>query len=297
MRGHSNYFVIVVDGDPDTIAESDADVLRKYHYIRRILDDHADGLAAFCVLTAPLCRDRFLEPHYLDYWRQCVKAGGDLILHSDEDLFGPPKAPGADPTLYRDVGHMTTVIREQTRKLAELGLSYTAYRAGYHGLTMDIVRLLKEAGISIDLTCAPGVEWPQKAAAWKNAPASAYYMSGQACDRPASGSDERTIFEIPAAWDGAGRPSFDRYYKDGNYIVNEFTTLENAARVWNAVTERSRQEGRSQFVSMRCHAYAMNDGENRDRLARIIDHLRANGGQPVSASGAKQLYDRLNAVT
>jgi len=179
--------------------------------------------------------------------------------------------------------------------MREEGLPFAAYKGGYHGLTPDSVRLLKRVGVPIDVTCAPNIVWPEKAANWRGAPVSAYYMSSDACRKEAPPDEENPIFEIPFGWDGADSDTSRRHLLDEHYLVNEFSTYEALCRVWDTIVERSRREERPQIVSILCHTYALDDATFRDRCARILDYMREHGGTPVTAAEAKAAYDELSA--
>ncbi|UHD46425.1 hypothetical protein LUX29_04180 [Aureimonas altamirensis] len=175
--------------------------------------------------------------------------------------------------------------------MADAGLPLPAYRGGYHGFTPEIGAILKECGIGIELSCAPGIAWPQKAADWADAPLSAYYM---APDRPwATAPDtSNALFEIPWAWD-AKAPGRSRPFVVGeNYIINEFSTLPAMQAVWDAVVARAAAAAAPQIVSMVCHTYTMGREEFESRLQSILGHVRDNGAHFVSPTGAKAVFDR-----
>lgn len=285
------YLVVNVDSDPDpaSVPQDDASILAKYARMRAILAEHTGGAAAWTVLTGPICRDRFFRPPFTEFWRQISEDGADLVLHAEEDLYGPP--PGTEPgaCTYFDIDHMRPLILSKATEMRQLGLPFAAYRGGYHGFTPEIGGVLKEAGIGIDLSCAPGIGWPDKAAAWADAPLSAYYMSASAPSKLAGESEERALFEIPWAWD-AKAPGTSRPRVVGeNYMINEFSTLPAMCRVWDAVA--SRAKAGPQIVSMVCHTYTMGQPEFEERLAGILSYVARNGGRFVTPRRAKRLFD------
>lgn len=291
------HLVINVDSDPDPVSvyQDDASLLKKYGRMREILAAKAGGAAAWTVLTGPICRDRFFEPPFTDFWRALTGDGADLVLHAEEDLYGPPpgKAPGS--CSYFDIAHMRPLILEKAETMRKLGIPFAAYRGGYHGFTPEIGAAVKEAGIAIELSCAPEIVWPDKAASWAGAPLSAYYMSGTNPARPAGPEETDALFEIPWAWD-AKAPGTSRPRVVGeNYIINEFSNLPAMSRVWDAVVARAAQTPEPQIVSMVCHTYTMGQPDYEERLLGILSHVAANGARFVTPRGAKKLFDTSRA--
>lgn len=285
--------VVNVDSDPDPVSifQEDASILAKYARMREILKQFADGKGAWTVLTGPLYRSRFFEPPFVEFWRELVAEGANLVLHPEEDLYGPGPGTGPDTCSYFHTDHMREVIQTSVRKMAESGLSFAAYRGGYHGFTLEIGAMIKEAGIGIDLSCAPGISWPQKAADWGDAPLSAYYMSGRRQANVSERQDVDPLFEIPWAWDQRA-PGMSRKFVVGeNYIINEFSTLEAMQSVWDAIARRADECGEPQIVSMVCHTYTMGKPEFEQRLASFLGYARHNGGQFVTPLDAKAIFD------
>ncbi|MGN6536463.1 MAG: hypothetical protein ACTHKQ_12140 [Mesorhizobium sp.] len=286
--------VVNVDSDPDPVStyQEDASVLAKYARMREILGRHAGGAAAWTILTGPLYRDRFYEPPYVGFWRDLVQDGADLVLHPEEDLYGPGPGTGPESCSYYHTDHMREVILSRALRMREADLPLAAYRGGYHGFTPDIGRIVKEAGIGIELSCAPGIVWPQKAADWGDAPLSAYYMSGRRQADVAADDEDAPLFEIPWAWDGVAPGTSRRFVVGENYMINEFSNLEAMKRVWDAVAKRARERGEQQIVSMVCHTYTMGMAEYEERLTSILDYVQSNNGRIVSPTSAKTIYDQ-----
>ena len=200
------YFLVNVDTDPDPedTPRDDAAVLAKYRVMKTLIDGRADGKAALCVQTSPLYRDRFIEEPFLGFFRDWAAEGADLVLHPEEDLYGTPETRLASGTRYADTDYMAGIIADRMQCIAERGLAFAANRGGYHGFTKGIAGLLRRAGIGIDLTCAPGIEWPEKVAPWGAAPLSAYYMAADDPARPAAPDAADALFEIPSGWGRRG---------------------------------------------------------------------------------------------
>lgn len=292
------HLVINVDSDPDpvSIPQDDASLLKKYGRMREILAEHAGGAAAWAVLTGPKCRDRFFEPPFSDFWRDLANDGADLVLHPEEDLYGPPAGKEPGSCSYYDVGHMRPLILRKAEVMGELGMPFAAYRGGYHGFTPEIGAAVKEAGIGIELSCAPGIVWPDKAAAWDGAPLSAYYMSAAVPARPAPPDEVDALFEIPWAWDAKAPGTARPRVVGENYIINEFSTLPAMRRVWDAVVERARSTPEPQMVSMVCHTFTMGQPEYEERLTGILNHVAHNGGRFVTPRTAKRIFDERHAM-
>lgn len=292
------YLVVNVDTDPDPVSvyQDDASILAKYARMRQIIDRHVGGAAAYCVLTGPVCRSRFFEAPFLDVWRAAKEAGGDLVLHPEEDLYGPPPDKQGDRSSYENIAHMEPIILGKAADMREHGLAFAAYRGGYHGFTPAIGRVVKKAGIPIDLSCAPRIVWPEKAAAWANAPLSAYYMSAETCDQRAASGDSDALFEIPFAWDGTVPGTSRRFVIGENYIINEFSNFPAMTRVWDAIIGRRDATNRTQIVSMVCHTFSMGQETFERQLADILSYVVEHGGHPVTPTQAKKIYDAERAV-
>ena len=286
--------IVNVDSDPDPVSEVQPDdaILEKYRRMQAILAEHANGAAAWCVLTGPICRDRFVQPPFLQFWSDLRDGGADLVLHPEEDLYGPPPGKVGDRSSYENIFHMRPVIETKLRQMRDAGLPFAAYRGGYHGFTPAIGAVLKDCGIGIDLACAPGIVWPEKAAAWGRAPLSAYYMAADTQDREAAADDRFALFEIPFAWDGVAPGTSRRFVIGENYMINDFSTLPAMQRVWDAVLARGAATGRTQIVSMICHTFTIGQTRLEDQLAAILRYVVAMGGVVATPTAAKVKYDR-----
>ncbi|WP_185984660.1 hypothetical protein [Aureimonas mangrovi] len=287
------YLVVNVDSDPDPVSEfqDDAVILAKYRRMQEILAAHTGGAAAWTVLTGPMYRRRFYEEPFIGFWRDVVEDGADLVLHPEEDLYGPGPGTAPDSTTYYHTDHMRGVIQDCVEAMTSAGLPLHAYRGGYHGFTPEIGAILKDVGISIELSCAPGIVWPQKAANWNGAPLSAYYMDPEQPARHSGHADNGALFEIPWAWD-AKAPGQSRPFVVGeNYIINEFSNLTAMKLVWDAVAERAATADALQIVSMVCHTYTMGREEFETRLQGILEHVRESGARFVSPMQAKAIFD------
>ncbi len=289
------YFVVNIDSDPDpenTPPNNDA-VMEKYRITKEILDDHAGGKGTICIHTSPMYRDRFFREPFMEFWKSWVDGGGELTLHPEEDLYSTPETRLESGTYYNDIEHMDPILRAQARFMEDNNLPFAAYKGGYHGLTKNIVHVLKKIKINIDLTCAPGIHWPEKAAHWAEAPLEAFYMSSEACWKKAQKGEESSMFEIPFGWDGQRRDASPNRLLDEHYLVNEFSNYEALCRVWDTIVDRAAKADSPQIVSILCHTYAMKDNELSGRCANILDYMTRHEGVPVTAREAKKIYDEM----
>jgi len=288
----NTYFIVNIDSDPDPedTPRNDRAVLEKYDLMKTIVRERVGGKGTICVQTSPMYRDRFFEDPFLDFWRAWVEDGGELSLHPEEDLYATPEPRRKTGSHYEDIGHMEPILRSKVARMAELGLPLAAYKGGYHGLTMDIVAVLEKIGIAIDVTCAPGIEWPEKLAHWRDAPTSAYRMSSHACGRAATPGEKSPLFEIPFGWDGQNSDT-SRRLLNTHYLVNEFSSYEALCRVWDTIRERSAESDHAQIVGILCHTYAMQDKKLREQCGDILEYMVHTGGTPITASAAKAIYD------
>lgn len=287
------YFVVNIDSDPDPedTPRNDDAVMEKYRLAQALVEERVDGAASICVHTSPMYRNRFFEPRFMDFWREWTEAGGDLILHPEEDLYAIPETRVDASTRYLDTAHMDAVITQKVASMNDGGLTFAAYKGGAHGLTLDIAYILEKVGIPIDLSCAPGLDWPEHAARWAKAPGTAYYMSARACDEEAGSKSESPLFEIPLGWDGATPCATMRRQRSTHYLANESSRYENLCQVWNSIVEQAQRSGAPQFVSLLCHTYAIKTRRFHTQLSRVLDYMRATHGLPVTASEAKARYD------
>jgi hypothetical protein len=285
------YFVVGVDSDPkrSPFGTRDDDVLQKYTTAFDLLKRSVGGKSIICVHTSPLYRERFFRPPFIHFWETWVRGGGELMLHPEEDLYPLPGSV-KNETYYKNPPYMEGVIKEKVDFMKKRELPFAGFRGAFFGLTGEIVGILIKVGIEIDLSCAPGIVRPGKAADWSEAPASGYYLSQQFYRRARPGRVKRGIFEIPLGWDGQGTNVTE------NYLFHERSTYKKMSRVWNAIVKRGKQVGAHQFVGFLCHTHSMGNTRLRNQCEDILNYMREEGGIPVTASEAKRLYDNLNVV-
>ena len=284
----SVYFVVVVDGDPNrsSVGANDRFLLERYHITLNLLKKQIEGKGTVCVHTSPRYRERFFDAPFLEFWEAWVQNGGELILHPEEDVYFTPDSKQDNDSYYNDSQHMEQLIRSKAEEMENKKLSFAAFRGALFGLTNDMVSALKKAKLTIDLSGAPGCVLPERAADWSSAPVSGYYMSEDSYLRASNQPGKDTVFEIPLGWDGQGA-EFSR-----NYLFHERSTLKKLCNVWDAIVERSKQNKYPQFVNFLCHTYSMKNTRLRTQCEGILNYMKQHHGQPVTATEAKEMYNR-----
>jgi hypothetical protein len=283
------YFVVAIDADPDPVdsplGANDNIVLKKYHLTLDIIKNLCHGKGVISVHTSPRYRIRFLKSPFIEFWRQWTGEGGDLMLHPEEDLYSTRETRLEIGTYYNFPEHMEKIISDTVDFMKGNQLVFAAFRGAFFGFTHHILNILKKVELSIDLSCAPGIEWPEKSAGWSNAPVSGYYMSEKSYCKPVQRTEKGTIFEIPLGWDGRGNEI------SHNYLFNERSTYKRMCKVWDTIVDRSIDLCSPQFVHFLFHTYAMSNKNYRHRCKRFIEYMQTHGGIPVTPSEAKNLFD------
>ena len=147
------YLLVNVDADPDPVdtpADNDA-VLEKYQIVQQLINERCDGKAVISVHSSPLYRERFIQPPFMDFWKEWTSGGGELVLHLEEDFYALPENQGASSTGFENLVIVEQAMKETLSALASEGLACRAYRGGSNSMTPEIARMLTELGISVDL--------------------------------------------------------------------------------------------------------------------------------------------------
>ena len=284
----SVYFVVVVDGDPNrsSIGGNDSYLMDRYRITLELLSNHINGKGTICVHTSPRYRDRFFCSPYLEFWQSWIHNGGELILHPEEDVYFTPNSKQDDDSYYNDPQHMEHIIKAKTEDMKKKKLSFSAFRGTFFGMTNDIASSLRKAGVTIDVSGAPGFVLPESAANWRTAPTSGYYMSDDSYLITSSKPKKNALFEIPLGWDGEGTDL------SRNYLLHERSTYMKLCRVWDAIVERSKQGKCPQFVNFLCHTSSMRNTRLRNQCENILNYMKDNNGIPVTAREAKSIYNQ-----
>ncbi|MBW2153182.1 MAG: hypothetical protein JRH18_16115 [Deltaproteobacteria bacterium] len=283
------YFVVVIDGDPSrsSVGANDHYIMERYNITLELVKKHIDGKGAMCVHTSPRYRNRFFLSPFIEFWESWVKSGGELILHPEEDVYFTPNSRQDDDSYYNDSEHMEHIIRLKVEQMKTIGLPFAAFRGALFGLTNHITAVLSKTGLHLDLSGAPGLVLPERAADWSSAPPSGYYMSKNSYLKSSSRPAKDSVFEIPLGWDGQGTDL------SRNYLFHERSTYRRLCKVWDAVVERSKRNKTPQFVNFLCHTYSMRNTKLRTQLEDILDYMKQKNGKPVTAVEAKKIYNNI----
>jgi len=234
-----------------------------------------NGKAVFMIHTSPFFRSKFYRAPFINLWEEVLAIGGELALHPHED-----KAGGG--TYYYDKRHMERVINEFTLKIRNLGLPLNIFRSGYYAWSPYIPHILEKLDYKIDISCAPGIVNSNRDVNWSNAPRYAHYYNEQNKNQ---NNCKTPFFVIPLGWDGKGH----RF--EENYLFSEKGSLNSLCRVWDTLAE---EEASSfpKIVSFLYHTFALNNESVCNRITRFIEYVRSHNGIILTASEAKELYDR-----
>ncbi|MBW2148452.1 MAG: hypothetical protein JRI22_15670 [Deltaproteobacteria bacterium] len=283
------YFVVVIDADPtrSSFGANNDYVMKKYNISLDLVKNYVDGKGTICVHTSPRYRNRFFNTPFIEFWEKWTRQGGELILHPEEDLYSTPETALPNGTYYNNIGHMKSIIKEKISFMKQKKLPFATFRGAFFGFTNDIARVLRNEGLNIDLSGAPGIVRPERAADWSDAPTSAYYLSNDSYRRPSEKPGKDSVFEIPLGWDGQ-ETDVSR-----NYLFHERSTYRRMCKVWDAIVERGRKTNSPQFVNFLCHSYSMKTTKLRNQCEKTLLYMRHHNGVPVVASEAKKIYNEL----
>jgi hypothetical protein len=285
------YLVVNVDADPDPVdspADNDA-VLEKYQIIQQLINERCDGMAVISVHSSPLYRERFIQPPFVDFWKEWTSGGGDLVLHLEEDFYALPENRRASSTGFENLEIVEQAMKETLSALASEGLACQAYRGGSNSMTPEIAEVLTELGISVDLSCAPGLVWKERVVNWASAPLSGYFMSAQAPARAADPGEQGPLLEIPLGWDGINDGDDVPRKPNHHYLANESSTFEDLCRVWDIILKRADDTGNHQAVSLLSHTHTAKTARFHSQLDAFLRFATTNRGIPASLTEIRTL--------
>ena len=287
MRQPTAYFVTVMDADPKTRFPDTRDglLMNKYEIALKLMGKMVGGKAAVCIHTSPRYRDRFFRAPFLEFWREWRDRGGDLLLHPEEDLYSVDTEPGPAGPRYFDRSYMEDLVLAKKHQLKQADLAFSGFRGGFFGMTDSLADLLQKADILADLSAAPGIVRSERAADWRDAPASAYFMAPDSYRCAAKDPASKRLFEIPLGWDGTGNDL------GCNYLFHERSTLRRLSRVWDRIAERSARGKSIEMVHLLCHSYSMRNQRLVLQLEKVLAYLQERGGVPLTISEARSVYE------
>ena len=100
------------------------------------------------------------------------------------------------------------------------------------------------------------------------------------------------MLEIPTGWDGGTPEVSGKYLMDGHYLAVGRSTYSDLCRVWDTIIERSNQTGKPQIVAIVTQTHTLRNPEFAKECRDIFAYMRKNHGVPVTATGAKTIFDR-----
>lgn len=290
--------ILSIDGDPDPVLNPDPDdiVFRKYHKMQSLVDEYCDGRATITIHSSPVFRQRFLSDDYLRFWHNWALSGKNLALHIEDDLYRLQPAAQPGPSIFQQPEAIFGVIDMMLQKLKAAHIDCRCFRGGSNGHALALAQFLADRGITADLSCAPGLFWPERGVNWLNAPVSAYFA---AADNLSGSGDigQRNVLMIPLGWDGI-IPD-DQRRPTVNYLANETSGVKHLKRVWDSIFKRAQDNGQIQVVSFLCHTYSVENRELNDQLKEILTYVSRHGGKFISIDDAlettkQQRYGELN---
>ncbi|MBX3542388.1 hypothetical protein [Chelatococcus sp.] len=214
--------------------------------------------------TSPRYRNDFFEGPYHEFWQQRRAAGTSIALHPHED-----REDGS--SLYDDLDHLEKVIDMSMTSAVSANISFDIFRSGGFSFHPNLPALLRNVGLAVDCSAAPGQRDISRAMDWPATQVSAI------------GEGERVIAEIPLGWNGSGT-AFEQ-----DYLYNEKQDLEGLKRVWDYILKQSEASRIPRAVNFLTHAFGLVDPHWREQAIRFLDWACRHGGALVNAEGALRM--------
>ncbi len=257
--------------DPPNVEKSVGETRELGHLIA----DFTGGRAVLTPHSGTYCRTGYYEGPILEVYREWAERGGELAVHLHEEIKG-------GGVRFGEESHVRAVFADCHRRLSQAGLSPVAYRGGHFAYAPFMNGVLRDHGITIDLSCLPSLNKPEREAVWASGGVTAYRLADDPRDAP--GSDEPSdILEIPIGSDGAGAAY-------GNFLQIEQSDLDNHTRVWSVIRERAQRCGQAQIVHVLFHTGSMGRPEWVDRFKAFLRFVPTAGGAFVSAREAENVF-------
>ncbi|WP_213993743.1 hypothetical protein [Sodalis sp. dw_96] len=277
--------VLSIDGDPDPVLNPDPDavVFRKYHKMQSLVNEYCDGKATMTIHSSPVFRQRFISDEYMLFWREWATSGKNLALHIEDDLYRLSSAETLQPSIFHHPETIFDVISTTLERLKQWNIDCSCFRGGSNGHAPALADFLAKQGIIADLSCAPGLNWPERGVDWQGAPATAYFPLNDNLSAR-DGYSQKALLMIPLGWDGI-TPE-DRRRPTVNYLANETSTLEHLKRVWDCLVRRATDLGQPQVVSFLCHTYSVENQDLNQQLKKMLTYISHHDGQFISITEA-----------
>lgn len=239
-----------------------------------------DGKLNFTVYTGTYCRDAFTEEPFNSIWRRCIDNGGEILVHTHEEIARVGTRNNEEP-------HMRKVITRQFQRMKAAGITPAGFRGGLYGYANFLTPLMEGLGMDTDLTAAPGINKPDRAAEWEGVPYTAWRLCrNDKCHVGCDCANPSKVVEIPLGADGLGTENENYLYVD-----YDLSSLENAKRIWDCVLARYEKTGKPQMIHTLFHTFSVSDPDMVERYSRFSDYMLATGGVPVNATEAHRIFE------
>jgi len=235
-----------------------------------------NGKCVLCVHTGTYCRTGFYEEPFLTLWRKAIELGGEIAVHTHEEIAGVGVRHGEQ--------HLHEVINMAADLLRAGGIEPCGYRSGHFAFKEFITLILERAGLLMDFSAAPGYNQKLWDAVWIGAPLSAYYLCPINRSYKCCNSSPSQVLEIPLGTDNKGNQNI-------NYLITEESKIDNMKLVWDSIVKRAEESGKPQFIHSLYHSSSMGIPENKKLFNQFVRYATKHAGVPVSPSEAKKIFE------
>ncbi|MBL7070735.1 MAG: hypothetical protein ISS26_01000 [Candidatus Omnitrophica bacterium] len=238
------YYIFTVDGDWDEYFSTELPRRKRRPDRKNLLSLIKREIKIACsiggkilhfVHTSPVTRQYFLQPDFVELWKEIERRGGSIGIHChEEDLFSHGR--------LNDAEKLEQSIRSITYPLRDKGLNLISYRGGYLTFCKTIIPILERNEIALDFSCSPGRYLHYKGrviADWRRAPKNYYRM----CYRDHRKEGKSDIVEIPPG----------KLKRRALYI--DITSLLDIWMVARRLARKERVIGGNIIVSLLTHTY------------------------------------------
>ncbi|XWN34299.1 MAG: hypothetical protein ROR55_15020 [Devosia sp.] len=257
--------------DPPNVEKSIGETRELGHIIAAL----TGGRAVLTPHSGTYCRTGYYEGAILEVYREWAERGGEVAVHLHEEIKG-------GGVRFGEEAHVREVFADCHRRLTAAGLVPTTYRGGHNAYAPFMNDVLTDHGISIDLSCCPTLNKPDREAVWINGGVTAYRLPDDPRAAPFTGTAS-PILEIPIGSDGEGADYC-------NFLQIEQSELDNHKRVWSVIRERAQRSGEAQVVHVLFHTGSMGRPEWVDRFKAFLRFVPTAGGAFVGANEAASVF-------